>query len=238
MGDRPQTYGASPAASATSRRQRRRPERAGRSSLKLGRILLLAGGTLLTLLLLFALLSRVFAWVGSWGKQDANNAAKTTQVTKLEKDQLAISLNEPVLSNFAAVGSVSKVSATGTLDKAKAQQVIELWLGTKVDVFGKDYKLDLLPNVLTGEALTTWQGEGELSKGDGITVQYEHKLAIDDVQAGESPDKAAVLATVTEIAKYYQNGEVISVRDDRDLQLRYNLLQEDGSWKISSMGVR
>ncbi len=233
-----------------NRRQRRRRRtasaggasrrgRGNRSSLKLGRILLLAGGALLALWILFSLLGKVFGWVGSWGKDsNSNTNAVTTNVTKLDKDQLAISLNEPVLAEFQSIGTLSQVSASGTLDSATAEKVIRLWLGTKVDVFSKEYEFEKLPNVLTGDALAFWEGESELSKEDGITVQYEHKLAIDEVTPSDDPNQAEVLATVTEIAKYYQGGSVVNIRDDRDLPLRYDLIQEDGAWKIQSMGVR
>ncbi len=245
------TFGSStpdPGAEATnSGGRRRRPRRrrgegavvpVGRSrsgggrpgrSLKLGRLLLLIGGGLLALWLCFALLSQALAWVSTWGKD------------QLEDNQPAISLNEPVLSlppSVKSVNSPDKISAAGVLTDPVAQQVLNLWLATKVEAFGKDHAVDKLENVLTGDALTWWKGEGDLSEQDGITIQYEHKLQIDGVEPGATEQQAEVLATVTEIAKYYQGDEVINVRDDRDLKMRYSLVNEEGSWKIESMATQ
>ena len=233
----------------TRRQRRRRNSRGGAASrrgaaasplgsIKIGRLLMLAGVGLLTLWILFALLSSIFNWIsglGSGNPVDAGNGAAV--VTKLEKNQPSISLGEPVIEGLTPTDSPTSVSATGPLSQSDAQQVIQLWLNTKAEVFGSEPNGELLNNVLTGEALTRWAGEAQLSEQDGTEVRYQHKLAINEVTAGTSPDEAAVIATVTELAKYYQGGALTRNREDRNLQVRYDLVKEDGSWKIKAMNV-
>ena len=235
----------------TRRQRRRRNSRGGAASrrgvaagplgsIKIGRLLMLAGVGLLTLWILFALLSSIFGWIsglGSGSQTDTGNGPAAA-VTKLEKNQPSISLGEPVIEGLTPAAASGTVSASGPLSEADAQQVIDLWLSTKAEVFGSEPNAELLKNVLTGEALARWAGEAQLSEQDGTEVRYQHKLAINEVKSeGASPDEATVIATVTELAKYYQGGDLTRNREDRNLQVRYDLVKEDGSWKIKAMNV-
>ncbi len=235
-----------------TRRQRRRRSRDGAASrrgssaagplgsIKIGRLLMLAGVGLLTLWILFALLSQIFGWISGLGSgsQVDSGSVSSEVVTKLDKNQPSISLGEPVIDGLTPSNAATSVSATGPLSKTDAQQVIELWLSTKAEVFGSEPNGELLKNVLTGEALDRWAGEVRLSEQDGTEVRYQHKLAINEVKSeGTSPDEASVIATVTELAKYYQGDQLTRNREDRNLQVRYNLVKEDGNWKIKTMNV-
>ncbi|NJN32506.1 MAG: DUF4101 domain-containing protein, partial [Synechococcales cyanobacterium RM1_1_8] len=214
---------------------------AGRTgSLKLGRLLLLVGGGLLALWLLWMILSQAFGWfsrLSSGGSEAGGDRAAA--VIKLESNQPSISLQEPVIDLLAqnAAAGPATITASGPLSDAAAEQVINLWLTTKTQVFGSEQKGELLGNVLTGEALNFWESESTLSKQDGTEVRYQHTLAVNEVQAS-SPDQATVMATVTELAKYYQGGQLTRNREDRDLQVRYDLVRDGNSWKITKMAVK
>lgn len=230
------------------RRTRRRDRASGApmaggklGSIKLGRLLLLVGGGLLALWILLMLLGQILGWILGLGgaPRTADNAQGDGDLAQLEKGQLSIGLGEPVLDIFTPAAEPTTISSTGPLSEEAAQQVIDLWLSTKAEVFGSDRKTELLPNVLTGQALTRWQGEARLSEQDQMEVRYEHRLAIDEVTTSASePDKATVSATVTELARYYQGGEMTRNREDRDLKVVYNLVRADGSWKIDTMAVQ
>jgi len=233
----------------TRRQRRRRSSRGGAASrrgaaagplgsIKIGRLLLLAGAGLLALWLMFVILSQIFGWISGLGSGSQANSGdgSLAPVAKLERNQPSISLGEPVIEGLTPAESPTSVSAAGPLSEAAAKQVIELWLNTKAEVFGSEPQPELLANVLTGEALNRWSGEAQLSQQDGTEVRYQHNFEINEVSSGGA-DKATVIATVTELAKYYQGGELTRNREDRNLQVRYNLVREDGSWKIQTTSV-
>ena len=235
-----------------TRRQRRRRRVKGSSasrrgaaagplgSIKIGRLLMLAGVGLLSLWLIFALLSQIFGWISGLGSDStvSQGDVQSATVTKLAKNQPSISLGEPVIEGLTPPEAAGSVSASGPLSETDAQQVIDLWLRTKAEVFGGKPNAELLKNVLTGDALARWAGEAQLSEQDGTEVRYQHKLAINEVKSeGQTSDAASVTATVTELAKYYQGGELTRNREDRNLKVRYDLVKEDNSWKIKGMNV-
>lgn len=219
------------------RRTGRRPQASGGASLggrslRYGRLALLFLAGAASLGLFIWLLSLALGWING-------RSASVGRTQKLEREPLMISLNEPLIEGTSAPLQPSKVATDGPLTPAAAQQVIELWLREKVKALGPQHQADGLVNVLSADALSYWQEEVSKAKEDQISIEFTHRVTVEGVEVTpEKPDEAVILATVSEIAKYTQNAGLLSSRDDRNLAMRYEVVREEGVWRIRLMNVR
>ncbi len=128
---------------------------------------------------------------------------------------------------------------TELLNKETAEQVIQSWLSTKTAAFGPNHAVNRLEQILVAPALSHWQQLAQRDKADNRYRYYKHSLKVDSVQTSQAaPNKAQVEATVKEVAKLYENGQLNrNLSYDENLRVRYDLVLKNGKWRIGEMKV-
>ncbi|QFZ91247.2 ARC6/PARC6 family protein [Synechococcus elongatus] len=123
------------------------------------------------------------------------------------------------------------------LDRAQAQTVVQNWLAAKAAALGPQYDRDRLGTVLTGDILRRWQGLAIQQADTQSTSQFDHKVAVESVELSDGDRRATVQAKVDEIELVYRGNRLIDTRQDVGLVIRYQLIRENGVWKISASEV-
>ncbi len=125
-------------------------------------------------------------------------------------------------------------TAATTLDSAAAQQILKLWLDTKVAAMGPDYATANLSKVLAEPKLSYWQNSSVEAKRDNWFKKYKHDVKVSSVQISpDSPDKAEVIAEVNETEELYTGGQLSDAKPAEVLNLRYSFVRQDGTWRIA-----
>lgn len=229
----PDPMNSSPSASGSRRRRRRdsvssTSPSTRRGGVKLDRLLILIGGGLLALVVLWivlsSLLSGLAALLGISGPQLNGNGAD-------------VSLSEPL---FELPEPEPALDADAPLSRAVAEATIQRWLSVKSEAVGPDHNLDGLATALTGPALTEWQRRAEEAQRSGWYWQYDqHEVTVQSVElANETSDQAQVEATVQEVGTLYEGGQAINSTGSDPLTVIYTLVRVDGEWKIEDWSVR
>jgi hypothetical protein len=202
----------------------RRPSR-GRPSPRLDRILFLIAIGVFGLVIVMAVVSRISRALGG------GDAVAPLQSAGLERLPLVYAEAIP--------------PATPRLDQADlteelAQQVVETWLAAKAAALGESRNVEALSQILVDPALSNWQGTAAQGEANNWYMVYTHEVAIDQVEVDEAdPERASVFASVREQADLYSNGQLDAGGSyDSSLQVRYDLVRQDGQWRIQSMAVQ
>jgi hypothetical protein len=231
----PDAMTSSPSASRSRRRRRRDSVSSTRSAtsarrggVKLDRLLVLIGGGLLALVLLWivlsSLLSGLAALLGISGPQLRDNGAD-------------VSLSEPL---FELPEPEPALDTDAPLSREVAEATIERWLSVKSQAVGPDHNLDGLATALTGPALSEWQRRAENARRNGWYWQYdEHQVTVESLElANETSDEAQVEAMVQEVGTLYEGGQATNSTGSGSLTVVYQLLRVDGEWKIEDWSLR
>lgn len=156
-------------------------------------------------------------------------AAGTTSSTSSSPSPTA----NPTTANTAA--------SAGPLTTDGAKGVVQSWLSAKSAAMGQSYATDQLPQILTGSALTQWQGAANAVKTDNVYLTYEHSdLTIERVTPNpDDPNRVTVDATVTEKQESFTNGRADgNDRESPNLQVTYELVRQNGRWLIESIAAQ
>jgi ARC6-like, IMS domain/DnaJ domain len=152
-------------------------------------------------------------------------------------EPLMVQLDQPVLPQFAEPTNDDPNVVNGDMTPPAAQKLLELWLKAKGEAMGQTHDTSRLAQTLAEPKLSAWQGYVQEAKRDNWHKQYEHTLKIDAVEVNATdPNQATVNATVTEISKYFQAGQLSDSKAD-DLKLRYSLIREAGQWRVRDWQV-
>lgn len=198
---------------------------------RLGRVVLLSGGSLLVLLLLFYLVSSAIGWLQK-GIQGA------PALSSLEGEQPLVSLAQPPVP-IPTGNQPQAVSATGVLSEATGKQVIQTWLTVKSKALGENYELDQLASALTDNALARWQKTAQENRAETTYWKYKHNIGQVSVKSNkDKPDQALVEAQVQEEAQFFQNGQLKQSQSFNDnLLVQYDLVRKEGQWRIRDMRI-
>nr|WP_275993593.1 IMS domain-containing protein [Argonema antarcticum] len=133
----------------------------------------------------------------------------------------------------------SLLSSPGPVTKEVAQQAIETWLSTKVKAFGPDHDVDRLNQILANPALPRWQKLAQTAKRQNWYREYKHDLKVDSIEIRQiNPNQARVEAQVSESAQHFLRNKVIKKESyDSNLRVRYDLVRQNGQWRIQNMKV-
>ncbi|PPS40694.1 IMS domain-containing protein [Chroococcidiopsis sp. TS-821] len=192
-------------------------------------IALLALAGLIGSVFILALLGQAFGWL----RQTLYPAPPP-----LPGEQLAVQLNQPPLA-IPSPGS-QFLPVVEPLDAATAEQVIHSWLSAKAAAFSTDYAIESLQNILVDPALAQWQQLVRSDRANNRHRQFQHSLKIDAVQVNATnPDLATVQATVSEVARIYDRGQLNQRASyaDENLRVRYDLVRRNNAWRIRQMRV-
>lgn len=153
----------------------------------------------------------------------------------LQGEQLPISLNTPILEIPSANAEVMERTP---LDKEKAKETIQAWLGAKSAAFGSEHQKEPLKEVLTGSALEIWQKRAAALQGNNYW-RYDHQLDVRSVTNNpKNPNLATVEAIVNEKAIYFHNGkEIVNRSYNESLKVRYDLVRQGDKWLIEKTQV-
>jgi hypothetical protein len=158
----------------------------------------------------------------------------------LKGEQAMVRLDRPVVEIPSPSANTSAAVTVGELNSEAAQQVIQNWLTAKAAAMGPEHAVENLNQALAGTALSQWQKRAEEASRDGWYWQYKHNLLkVDAVNVSEvNPDQAKVEAEVSEDAQFYESNQL---RQDlsysETIRVQYDLIRQDGQWKIQAMTV-
>ncbi|MDY6900962.1 MAG: IMS domain-containing protein [Cyanobacteriota bacterium] len=156
----------------------------------------------------------------------------------LQGEQLGIQVNQPPIEIPKA--SSEPMLDNGTLTKVTAQEIVNNWLSIKGQALGESHNIQSLNNILTGTALALWRNIAQQVKQKNNHRTFEHSnLTIEDVvTVPGNNNQAAIEATVTEQARFYQNGKLDERRSYNDsIRVRYMLIKIGSTWRIKEMSV-
>jgi hypothetical protein len=193
------------------------------------RLVLLAVAGVLGIVVLGLVLGKTYSWLSktsSLPKEQAKNVQPLPSPVKPSPSPLPPSIKPVAPQN-------------PLLTQETAKEVIQTWLSTKAAAFGSTHAVDRLNQILAGPALSQWQGLAQKDKADNLYRQYKHSLNVDSVQTSQSaPNQAQVEATVNEVAQVYEDGQLNQDSSyDQKLRVQYNLVRQDGQWRINDMTV-
>jgi ARC6-like, IMS domain len=153
----------------------------------------------------------------------------------LNSAQLSVQLNEPTVS-IPDRNSNLQLPA-GTLTEENAREIIESWLDLKAAAFGPEHDIASLENILVGATLSKWRLWAQQEKANNRYRKYEHTVDVVSLDTDKIDQSyAAVEATVVEVTKFYENGEMKKPERDK-VRVRYNLIRKNGEWRIQDMSV-
>lgn len=127
--------------------------------------------------------------------------------------------------------------ASGPITEEAGGQIIKSWLAAKAAALGPNHAVDELKQVLTEPALSRWQLMAEAQQRNNAHQQYEHTLEVKEVRPNPTnPDRAEVEAQVTEKADVFEGTSQTTSRNE-NLRVRYELIRQDGQWRIMDWQV-
>jgi len=127
--------------------------------------------------------------------------------------------------------------ASGPITEEAGGQIIESWLAAKAAALGPNHAVDALKQVLTEPALSRWQLMAEAQQRNNAHQQYEHTVEVKEVRPHPTnPDRAEVEAQVTEKADVFEDTIQTTSRNE-NLRVRYELIRQDGQWRIMDWQV-
>ena len=161
-------------------------------------------------------------------------------LSALQGDQLEIDLNQPVFEFPNTAAATANLIPKGELTNGVASGIIEGWLSSKSKAFGQDHDIAALSTVLAEPLLSQWQVRAARDKQRGIYRQYDHKIEVKSLKFDpNNPNRATIQARVQEATKYYQkkaNAKPNKLQND-DLLVRYQLIRQNGQWRIAAIAV-
>ncbi len=155
----------------------------------------------------------------------------------LQGKQVAVEINQPLIE-IPQPGSPPRLPK-GELTEVTAKEVIRVWLSTKALALGSNHDVSSLENVLVGPALSQWRVIAQQDKKRDRYRLYQHQIT--DIKVDENTNEknqVAVEASVNEVANFYERGQINQQRSyNETLRVRYDLIKQDGKWRIQSMSV-
>jgi hypothetical protein len=198
---------------------------------RLWRLVLLSGGSLLVLLLMFYLVSSAIGWLQR-GIQGA------PALSSLEGEQAFVSLAQPPVP-IPTGNQPQGLAVAGALSEATGKQVVQSWLTVKAKALGENYELDQLASILTDNALSRWQKTAQENRAETTYWKYKHNIGQVSIKSNkDKPDQALVEAQVQEEAQFFQNGQLKQSQSFNDnLLVQYDLVRKEGQWRIRDMRI-
>ncbi|MEA5533821.1 IMS domain-containing protein [Crocosphaera sp. XPORK-15E] len=159
----------------------------------------------------------------------------TSPLSALEEGQYGVFLNKSLIEIPPADAQIT--TPTGMLTKEGATHIVEMWLSSKAQAFGKQQDVDALNKVLAEPLLSQWRDRAQKLKANQNYWTYQHQVKVETFQVNKNnPNKAIVEANVQEVAQFYQQGQKGRGYND-NLQVRYDLARQGDRWLIQNINV-
>lgn len=138
--------------------------------------------------------------------------------------------------------NASLLKAQGPLTSEVAREAIETWFSAKEKALGPDRDMEGLKQILANPALSRWQTLAQKAKRDNWYRKYKIELKPDSIQLRQTnssnPDRGRVEAQVSEQAQHFQGNKQSQKQSyDSNLRVRYDLVRQNGQWRIQNMKV-
>jgi hypothetical protein len=182
----------------------------------------------------------LLTWMSQLNKTAKQVAQSTTNNNKVDTTKIV----QPAAPVGAAVATipqptVSPVATTTASDLTKetAQSLVEKWLVAKNSALSKSYDLTSLSEVLTEPALTRARMRAQEAKESGAHLEYKHQVKVQSVTPPVQGIQR-VEALVNESALYYDQGKLVNgLSYEKNLRLKYEVVNQGGRWLIRDMTV-
>ncbi|NEQ30141.1 MAG: DUF4101 domain-containing protein [Leptolyngbya sp. SIO4C5] len=152
---------------------------------------------------------------------------------KLRGEPLAIQLDQPPI----AIPDASAIAEQTPGVQEEAAQAISEWLTAKQAALGPNHQIEQLAGALSEPLLTQWRQRAVDAQSQNWHWQYEHSVEVQSVTP-EDPDatELTVEAQVAEKGELYEQGELNTNSSyDETLNMRYDLVVEEGEWRVKEM---
>ncbi|MBW4613646.1 MAG: DUF4101 domain-containing protein [Desmonostoc vinosum HA7617-LM4] len=181
--------------------------------------------SLVGILVLWLLVTTAFGWL-------KNLFAPTSS---LQGEQLFVQINQAPIS---IPDPKTELELTdGQLTQTAAEEIVRAWLSTKAAALGVNHEIDNLDKILAGSALSQWRLIVQQDIADNRYRKYSHNLKVESVnKVGFYRDRATVEATVKEVTQFYEYGQ-FRKSSNESLRVRYELIRQEGVWRIQNMSV-
>jgi hypothetical protein len=155
----------------------------------------------------------------------------------LQGEQLQIQLDQPPIPIPDPAASPTSADPNAPLTEAAALEIVEKWLSTKRAALGETHAIDQLDQILAEPVLSQWRNQAEDAQRDNWYFEYEHSATIKSVTVPQDdPNQAEIEAEVREAANAFRDGEPDGATSrDEVLQVRYDLIRQDGEWRIEGI---
>ena len=156
----------------------------------------------------------------------------------LQGEALDIQINQPLIE-IPKPSSATSLD-DGTLTKVNAKGVVNSWLSAKKSALGQNHNIESLNSILTGTSLALWRNIAQQVRQKNNYRTFNHSnLIIESVDTVPgNNNQAAIEATVTEQAQFYERGQLNEQRSYNDnIRVRYMLIKIGNKWRIKDMSV-
>jgi ARC6-like, IMS domain/DnaJ domain len=134
----------------------------------------------------------------------------------------------------ASPTTMPTVATDSALTIDSAQSLLEKWLAAKATALSPSYDVSALTQVLAEPALTRARIRSQEAKANGSHWEYKHQVKVQSVDAGAK----SVEALVSETASFFDQKRLINeLSYQKNLRLKYELVQQEGRWLIKNMTV-
>ena len=191
------------------------------SNYKVKRLILVGLVGLFGIWLLWMILSAIFGWIGN-ALEGMGGPRLTVDGPEIRLDNSPIAIPEPEPENPLAAD----------LDPTVAQQVVNQWLTAKSAALGPEHQTEGLREILVEPSLARWMGLSESLRQENSHRRFQHEVRVQSVDVNENnPNQGTVDAQVREVTQFYQ-GNQMERSEDSTLQVRYQLVRDQGPWRI------
>jgi hypothetical protein len=177
----------------------------------------------------------LLTWMSQLNKTTRQVAQSTTTTNNKVVPPVA-----PVATVVATVPkpTVSPVATVeNSLTNKTAQSLVEKWLVAKNSALSQSYNQNPLADVLAEPALTRARIRSQEAKQSGAHLEYKHQVEVQSVVPAASGSQK-VEALVNESALYYDRGKLVnSLSYEKNLRLKYEVVNQGGRWLIRDMTV-
>lgn len=205
----------------------RRSRRSRRSGLQVDRLLLLIGAGVLSLLVLWFLLTSILGGLA---------ALLGLSGPKLEPGGADVGVSQPL---YQLPPPEARPDPDAPLTAETAQETIETWFSVKSAAMGSDRDTSGLSSILTEPALSEWRQTARSAEANGWYWDYSaHEVTVDEVAVDpDNEDLAVVTTQVREAGTLYDGGQAVRTEDNDDLAVAYTLVRDNDTWKIQDWVV-
>jgi hypothetical protein len=170
-----------------------------------------------------------FGFLGAWLLRSWQTSSSNT----ILEEELLVSLDRPLV---VLPNSDPTTATDGPLTNESGKQIIDSWLEAKAAAMGPEHDVNRLEQILVDPKLSEWRESAEAARRGNWYKQYRHASKVLAVQQS-TPDRARVIAEVSEEERYYEAGVLRDSRADPKLRVGYTVIRQENQWRIQNWEI-